>query len=193
MDQNSHLFATLYHELRRLADSQLNATGRDLTLSPTTVIHEAWLDFSSRPNVEFADRAHFMAYAGRAMRAIIIDHARKSHAEKRGGGAMPITLSSDLVANSMPSVDHLSRLSDALDELAIHDIALAELVDLHFFCGYTFAEIAKLRSVSDRTVQRDWRKARALLYQVMLEIPARAESTSVYTQPLPQAGLLPRK
>ena len=157
MDRDSQLFATLYDELRRLADSQLKSAGRDLTLSATTVIHETWLDLSSRPNLQFADRAHFMACAARAMRAIVIDYARKSRAQKRGGHDVEmITVSSDL-ASGVPTVGHLEQLSEVLDELAIHHSALAELVDLHFFCGYTFAEIADLRVVSERTVQRDWR------------------------------------
>src|SRR5207302_1405236 len=113
------------------------------------------------------------------------DYARKSRAQKRGGDAVQITLSPDLVAGGVPTIDHLARLSEALDELAIHDTALAELVDLHFFCGYTFAEIAEQRAVSDRTVQRDWRKARALLYRVMLDLPEGAEATSGDTRPLP--------
>jgi RNA polymerase sigma factor (TIGR02999 family) len=194
MNRDSDLFATLYDELRRLADSQLNAAGRDLTLSATTVIHEAWLDLSSRPDLQFPDRAHFMAYAARAMRAIVIDYARKSRAQKRGGDAVQIiTLSPDVVAGGVSTIDHLERLSESLDELAIHDTALAELVDLHFFCGYTFAEIAELRGVSDRTVQRDWRKARALLYRAMLDLPERAETTGGDTPPLPSTGLPPRK
>jgi RNA polymerase sigma factor (TIGR02999 family) len=104
--------------------------------------------------------------AGRfgAMRAIVIDYARRAHAEKRGGGIAPITLSPGLdAAPAATNVDELSRLSDVLDELAALKPSLAELVDLHFFCGYTFAEIADLRGVSERTVQRDWRKARLLL------------------------------
>ncbi len=194
MNRDSDIFATLYDELRRLADSQLKGAGRDLTLSPTTVIHEAWLDLSSRPDLQFPDRAHFMAYAARAMRAIVIDRARKSRAKKRGGDAGQIvTLSSDMISSGMPSIGPLAQLSDALDELAIHHAALAELVDLHFFCGYTFAEIADMRAVSDRTVQRDWRKARALLYRMMLDLPERADTTGGDTPPLQPSDLPPRK
>ena len=168
--QAGHLFATLYEELHRLAEVHLRRSGSDLTLSATTVLHEAWLDVSARRPLDFPDRAHFLAYAARAMRAIVIDYARQMRAEKRGGGIAPITLRPGLAADSDErSVEELSRLSDTLDELAAIQPPLAELVDLHFFCGYTFAEIAELRAVSERTVQRDWRKARLLLHDALVD------------------------
>lgn len=166
--REDHLFATLYHELHRIADSHLRQAGRDLTLSPTVLIHEAWLGLSSRPALEFPDRGHFLAYAARVMRGIVIDYARQSRAQKRGGGAFQITLAPDTTA-AVTNVEELSRLSDALEELSALEPELAGLVDLHFFCGYTFAEIAEQRQVSERTVQRDWRKARLLLHQFLLD------------------------
>jgi RNA polymerase sigma factor (TIGR02999 family) len=165
---SQHLFATLYDELHRLAEAQVRRGGRDLTVSPTTVLHEAWLDFSTRRPVDFPDRARFLAYAARAMRAIVIDHVRRSLTQKRGAGSAPVTLRPDLAVDA-DSVEDLGRLSDALDELATFEPTLAELVDLHFFCGYTFAEIGDLREVSERTVQRDWRKARLLLHHALLD------------------------
>ena len=166
--QSAHLFATLYEELHRLAGAHLRRSGGDLTLSTTTVLHEAWLDISARRPLDFPDRAHFLAYAARAMRAIVIDHARQMRARKRGGGTTPITLRPALAADSDErNVEELSQVSDALDELATLEPTLAELVDLHFFCGYTFAEIAQLRGLSERTIQRDWRKARLLLHDAL--------------------------
>lgn len=168
--QSSHLFATLYEELHRLAAAHVRRSGNDLALSTTTVLHEAWLDVSSRRPLDFPDRAHFLAYAARAMRAIVIDHARQARAGKRGGGVAPITLRPGLAADpDERDVEELAQLSDALEELAALEPTLAELVDLHFFCGYTFAEIAELRGVSERTVQRDWRKARLLLHDALLD------------------------
>jgi RNA polymerase sigma factor (TIGR02999 family) len=168
--QSAHLFAVLYDELHRLAESHLRRSGPDLTLSATTVLHEAWLDFSTRQPLDFPDRARFLAYAARAMRAIVIDYARHTRAQKRGGRAAPVTLRPDLVADAdEQTVEHLARLSDALDELATIEPSLAEVVDLHFFCGYAFAEIAELREVSERTVQRDWRKARLLLHHALVD------------------------
>jgi RNA polymerase sigma factor (TIGR02999 family) len=168
---SEHLFATLYDELHRLADSHLRMAGRDLTLSPTTLIHEAWLDLSTRRALDFPDHARFLGYAARAMRGILIDYVRQSRAQKRGGATFQITLVPDLATPEAENAEELSRLSDALDDLANIEPGLAELVDLHFFCGYSFAEIGELRSVSERTVQRDWRKARMLLHHALLDEP----------------------
>ena len=159
-----HLFAALYLELHRMAESRLRSSGRDLGVSTTTLVHEIWLDMSARPELAFPDRGRFMAYAARAMRAVVVDYARRSRAQKRGGGAFEITLHPDAVAASDDEATELMRLSDALDHLAAINPSLAELVDLHFFCGYSFGEIAELRDISERTVRRDWRKARALLH-----------------------------
>ncbi|MGH7636960.1 MAG: ECF-type sigma factor [Gemmatimonadaceae bacterium] len=176
MRQDEHLFSTLYHELRRIADAHLRGADRDLTLSPTMLIHEAWLGISSRPELDFPDRAHFLAYAARAMRGIVIDYARQSRAQKRGGGAFQITLVPELSASAVGDTDQLARLSDAVDELSALEPELAALVDLHFFCGYTYAEIAQQRGVSERTVQRDWRKARLLLHHALLDDGAQSNA-----------------
>jgi RNA polymerase sigma factor (TIGR02999 family) len=169
---SSQLFGALYAELHRLAERQLRRGGASLTLSTTTLLHEAYLDIAAREGVAFPDRARFMSYAARAMRGVVIDHARRSAAQKRGGGAFDITLG-DTGGAAAPLVAEqaveLERLSDALDELAELEPALADLVDLHFFCGYSFVEIAALRGVCDRTVQRDFRKARLLLQRALLE------------------------
>ena len=163
---SGHLFAALYHELHRLAEHHLRRGGAELSLSPTTLLHEAYLNFADRDGVTFPDRARFLGYAARAMRGIVIDYARRTRAQKRGGGAFAVTLDTDIgIPSQGDEVERLTHLSDALDELAALEPALAELVDLHFFCGYTFAEVAELRGVSERTVQRDWQKARLLLHQ----------------------------
>jgi RNA polymerase sigma factor (TIGR02999 family) len=111
-----------------------------------------------------------MGYAARAMRCLVIDYARRSRAAKRGGGVFEITLTGNVAPAGGGRADgsvELERLSEALDELAALEPGLAQLVDLHFFCGYRFEEIAKMRGVSDRTVQRDWRKARLLLQHTL--------------------------
>jgi RNA polymerase sigma factor (TIGR02999 family) len=164
------LFPALYQSLHALAERQLRRNAPGLTISTTTLIHEAWLNVSARPGLEFPTRQHFLAYAARAMRGIVIDYARRRQALKRGR-AFEITLAPDagLSPERQESAEELTRLSDALDDLATIDPKLAELVDLHFFCGYTFGEIAALRDVSERTVQRDWRKARMLLHATLKE------------------------
>ena len=169
---SEQLFPALYAELHRLADLQLRRLGPDLSLGTTTLLHEAYLDLASREGMRFPDRGRFLSYASRAMRALVIEYARRARAQKRGGGAFQITLTeggADAPVAGGSDAAELQRLSDALDELAGLKPELAQLVDLHFFCGYTFAEIAELRGVSERTVQRDWRKARLLLQHTLIE------------------------
>ncbi len=164
------LFEALYLELHQLAERQLRRGGSNLSLGTTTLLHEAYLQFAGRPDSRFHDRGSFMAYAARVMRGLVIDFVRRSRAQKRGNGAFTITLSALESAPHGAEVDELRRLeqiSDALDELGTLDSALAQLVDLHYFCGFSLVEIAGLRTVSERTVQRDWRKARLLLQDLL--------------------------
>jgi RNA polymerase sigma factor (TIGR02999 family) len=170
--ESEQLFVALYDELHRLAERQLRRGGSELSIGTTTLLHEAYLDIAGRDGARFPDRARFMGYAARAMRGLVIDYARRSRAQKRGGGAFELTLTGDITPVGALSPDQaieLGRLSDALDELAELEPSLSELVDLHFFCGYTFAEIASLRGVSERTIQRDWRKGRLLLHNTMVD------------------------
>ena len=164
------LFAVLYDELHRIAEHNLKRAGSSLTLGTTTLLHEAYLNIAGRDNIAFAERSRFLAYASRAMRGLVIDYARRRRAKKRGR-EFEITLSPDEVTSGQPMQEaaELERLGDALAELGEFEPALAELVDLHFFCGFSFAEIAALRQVSERTVGRDWRKARLLLHQALLD------------------------
>jgi RNA polymerase sigma factor (TIGR02999 family) len=162
------LFAALYHELHRVARQQLHANAWGLTLGATTLLHEAYIDLRGRSNA-FPDRAHFFAYAARAMRGLIIDCARERRAQKRGG-QFHITSLDTSHADQAAAVDEdLQPLADALDALAGVEPRLAELVELKFFCGFALTEIASMRGVSERTVQRDWNKARLFLRDVMQE------------------------
>jgi RNA polymerase sigma factor (TIGR02999 family) len=155
------LFEALYRDLHRLAQRQLRAGGQGATLGVTTLLHEAYLDLS-QCRAEFPDRARFMAYAARAMRGLILNYARERRALKRGGAFFLTTLDTE-TGDALPEVGTLERLGDALGDLEQTDAALAELVDLKFFCGFSFVEIAAMRRSSERTVQRDWSKARLLL------------------------------
>jgi RNA polymerase sigma factor (TIGR02999 family) len=157
----AELFAALYRELHRVARRQLHANASGLTLGATTLLHEAYLDLSQR-GLAFPDRARFFSYAARAMRGLIIDYVRERRAVKRGG-LFHLTTLDTATAESVPEIDDLGPLGAALDALAIAEPALAELVELKFFCGFSFVEIAAMRGVSERTVQRDWNKARLLL------------------------------
>jgi RNA polymerase sigma factor (TIGR02999 family) len=160
------LFAALYAELRQLAERQIKR-GAGVLISPTTLLHESYLRFPPRA-MHFPDKRRFIGYAARVMRGLLIDLLRERRALKRGG-AFHITQLSTEIAETHANVEEVSRLSEALDELAARDAFLAELVDLKYFCGYTFEEIAALRGSSTRTLQRDWEKARLLLFQKLAD------------------------
>lgn len=157
------LFTLLYEELHRLAKAQLARHSWGLTIGTTTLLHEAYLDMSARDQAVFPDRARFMAYAARAMRGLIIDHARGRRAVKRGGELAFMPLDETLVDQAMLPLD-LDRIGEALDELASLEPRLAQVVDLKFFSGFSFEEIARMWGISARTVQRDWEKARIYLH-----------------------------
>jgi RNA polymerase sigma factor (TIGR02999 family) len=158
------LFSALYAELHRLSKRELARPGAAVSLGATTLLHEAYLDMAAREGPSFPDQARFMGYAARVMRGLIIDHARKRHAQKRGGQFEITALDTDAAENA---VDHreLAQISELLNELGKVEPALAEVVDLKFFCGFSFGEIAAIRGVSERTVQRSWEKARIYLHR----------------------------
>jgi len=164
------LFAGLYGELHRLARRELAKRGVHVTLSPTTLLHEAYIDMAGRNELAFPDRPRFMGYAARVMRGLIIDYARNRNAQKRGGCVEITSFKTDIAEK--PADDHeLVRIGDALEELAKIDLPLAEIVDLKFFCGFSVGEIAALQGVSERTVQRCWEKARAYLHRGIRPTP----------------------
>jgi RNA polymerase sigma factor (TIGR02999 family) len=158
------LFSALYSELHRLAKRELARLGAEATLGTSTLLDEAYLDIAARSGSSFPDRARFMAYAARVMRGLIIDHARSRHALKRGGQFEITSLGAEPAENAADARE-LTRVSEALDQLATTDPSLVEVVDLKFFCGFSFAEIAAMRGVSERTVQRKWEKARIYLHR----------------------------
>ncbi len=162
------LFSTLYFELHRMARRELARRGGPASLSVTTLLHEAYLDMYGRSGSSFPDQARFMGYAARVMRGLIIDHARNRHAVKRGGEFEITSLHID-VAENCADAKELSSISDALDQLAEVEPELAEVVDLKFFCGFSFVEIAALHNLSERTVQRKWEKARIYLRRTIRE------------------------
>ena len=160
------LFTTLYSELHRLARRELARRMAPASMSVTTLLHEAYLDMSDRAGSLFPDKARFMAYAARVMRGLIVDNARNRTAMKRGGEVEFITLTPDIDGRPADPKE-LSSISDALDELGQVEPELAQVVDLKFFCGCSFAEIAALQNLSERTVQRKWDKARIYLRRVI--------------------------
>jgi RNA polymerase sigma factor (TIGR02999 family) len=161
-ENERRLFADLYSELLRLADRELRRYP-DASVSPATLVHEAYVNLAGRESA-FDDHVRFLGYAARAMRGLLIDFARRRQTLKRGAG-FEITHLNTHIGDEVAADAELSRLSDALDELARLEPRLAQLVDLKYFCGFSFAEIAHMRGISERTVQRDWEKARLVLFR----------------------------
>ena len=146
---------------------ELSKRGAGATLGATTVLHEAYLDISERERATFPDRNRFLGYASRVMRGLIIDYSRRRQAQKRGG-LFEITAIATDVPDVGADADRLSDLSEALEGLEAADARLARIVDLKYFCGFSFAEIGTMLGLSERTVQRDWIKARMLLRRTLL-------------------------
>lgn len=159
------LFSTLYSELHRIAKRELARRGSPVSLGATTLLHQAYIEMAGNTSISFPDRPRFMGYISRVMRGLIIDHARSRSAQKRGG-QFHITSSGAEIEEAVDGRE-LARIGDALDELAKAEPALAEIVDLKFFCGLTFEEIAALKSISERTAQRQWEKARIYLHRTI--------------------------
>ncbi|HKD50456.1 MAG TPA: ECF-type sigma factor [Candidatus Acidoferrum sp.] len=159
------LFSALYSDLHRLAKRQLARRGFAVSLGATTLLHQAYIEMAARDGASFPDRGRFMAYAARVMRGLIIDYARSRQAQKRGGQFEITSVATDL--ENAADDRELLRISDALNELSKVEPSLAEIVDLKFFCGFTFAEIAAMKEISERTVQRQWEKARIYLHRTI--------------------------
>lgn len=158
------LFEHVYEELRRLARRQLAAGGAGPTLDTTGLVHEAYLRLSRDARWTVEDRRHFFALAARAMRHVIVDHARRRRRQKRGGGAVAVDLDAAELAAPERAQD-LIALDASLSRLEAAEAELAQLVEWRFFAGLSVEEISELLGVSDRTVKRRWRAARAFLYQ----------------------------
>ncbi len=161
------LFSALYAELHELARRKLAGAGSRVTLGPTTLLHEAYLNIARREGSAFPDRERFLGYAAKVMRGLIIDYARSRGAQKRGGAYAITTLHEESAAAA--DGGDLVEIGAALEELAVAEPPLADIVDLKFFCGFSFDEIARMRGVSKRTVQRHWEKARMYLHRKIRE------------------------
>jgi RNA polymerase sigma factor (TIGR02999 family) len=163
------LFSTLYAELHRLARRELQRHGPIRGLGVTTLLHEAYVSMANRDAVAFPDEPRFMGYAARVMRGLIVDDFRRRRSEKRGGLFHITALATH--HGGIGSPQDLVRIADALDALGEVEPDLAEIVDLKFFCGFSFGEIAAVRGVSERTVQRAWEKGRLYLHHAIQGTP----------------------
>ena len=166
------LLPAVYDELRAIAHNRLSPGARDALLDTTALVHEAYVRLFDRAPLEWADRRHFFAVAAMAMRQTIVDHARKRRAARRGGGQAHIDLDDTQVAVDAQAEEIVS-LHEALVRLSQLDARLGRIVELRFFGGFSEEEVAEIMEMSARTVRRDWRKARALLYQALAEGPSR--------------------
>ena len=156
------LFAATYKDLRRLARARLRAGGRNTLLDTSSLVHESFLRFAGAGRLRLQDRVHFMRWAGRVMRSVIVDFARRRQAERRGGGNH-ITLTTGIAGSTADGALEILRVHEALDAMAALDARMAQVVELRYFGGMTEAEIAEALGVTDRTVRRDWEKARLFL------------------------------
>ncbi|TXI79922.1 MAG: sigma-70 family RNA polymerase sigma factor [Flavobacteriales bacterium] len=156
------VLSTLYHELHAMARRQL-AGQYGQTLDATALVHEAYLKLIGRRDVQFDDRAHFFAYAASAMRSVVVDYARQRLAQKRGGDLHRVTELPDDVEGGLRLDEDLLGLDTALTKLAAVDAKLAQVVELRYFAGLSEQEIAELLQRSERSIRRDWQKARMFL------------------------------
>jgi RNA polymerase sigma factor (TIGR02999 family) len=159
------LFQEVYDELRRLAQSRIAAEPGIVTISATGLVHDAYLKLVDGD--DWADRAHFMAVAARAMRQILTDRARARNADKRGGAVRAVTLDADVVGAAETTAAQVLAVDHALDRLARRDARLAQLVELRFFGGLEVAEAAEALGVSVSTAARDWARAKAHLHLLL--------------------------
>lgn len=162
----AQLFRAVYGDLRRIAQRHLNAAGPGIAHA-TSLVHELYLRLAGGAGQGLAlnDRTHFFAVASRAMRQLVVDHVRTRCAGKRGGGVEPVPLDSAIVAIAEERGDDVLMLDEALDRLASFDPRLAQFVELRFYGGLQLDELSELLGLSERTLKRDWRKARAFLYR----------------------------
>ncbi|WP_445665696.1 ECF-type sigma factor [Fodinibius sp. AD559] len=158
------LFPLIYNELKRLASSKLRDERDDITVTETELVHEVYLKMVDQTCIEANDKNHFLAIAARCMRQILVDHARKKKAEKRGGEQKNVTYIDELLKARQES-EKIINLDEKLGELAQLDQRMADVVTLRYFGQMTVHQTAKALEVSERTVKRDWAKARGWLYK----------------------------
>ncbi len=166
-DALHRLFERLYPELRRIAHRRLLRHARDGVVDTTALVNECFLKFAQRDGLTPADRAHFLAYCASAMRSIVVDAARAAATERRGGDVAHVTLGSEVVGAIAQGAEEVLDIHAALDELARIDARLAQVVEMRYFAGMGDAEIADVLGVTDRTVRRDWEKARLTLAHML--------------------------
>ena len=165
---STRLFELVYAELKRMAHQRLRRIGGEGPLNTTALVHESYLRLSERGQLLPSDRAAFFCYVGRVMRSVVIDHVRERLAHKRGGNEVFVTLTTDIEGETFDD-ERLLAVNSALDTLEKVAPEFHQLVEMRYFAGLSMREVAELRGMSKRTVEREWKKARALLQQLMAE------------------------
>jgi RNA polymerase sigma-70 factor (ECF subfamily) len=160
------LITLVYDELRRLAGYYMRGERTGHTLQPTALVHEAYLRLTSMQDLDWHNRSHFFAVASQVMRRILVDHARTHLAEKRGGNFEKVNLEGSFEV-SLSESEHVVALDEALDKLSQMDARQGRIVELRFFGGLTEEEVGKVLGISERTVKREWRTAKAWLYEYL--------------------------
>jgi RNA polymerase sigma factor (TIGR02999 family) len=163
------LFEVAYRELHRLARHRLLAGGRNTDLNTTSLVHYAYMRFKQSGQLRAKDRRAFFAYAARVMRSVIVDKARERLAERRGGDAPHLTLSTELIESLGKNEEDILRVHEALSTLAKADSRLGQVVEMRYFGGYRDREVAEVLQVTERTVQRLWEKAKLILQEALRE------------------------
>jgi RNA polymerase sigma factor (TIGR02999 family) len=161
------LFAVAYEELRRLARARLRQGGRNTVLETTSLVHESYLRFVSAGELRAEDRRSFFAYASQVMRSVILNGVQERRAERRGGDAPQLTLHTELAESLSGDEDTILKVHEALLALEQADARLAKVVEMRYFGGYSVQEIAETLELTERTVLRDWDKARLILLEAL--------------------------
>ena len=157
------LFAAAYAELHRLAHARLRGGGGDAVLDTTCLVHESYLRFMSAGELRAEDRRAFFAYASQVMRSVIVNSVRDRIAQKRGGNCQPLRLSTQLAEDISNGEEAVLKVHEALEALEQAEPRLAQVAQMRYFGGYSEQEIAETLDITERTVQRDWEKARLIL------------------------------
>jgi RNA polymerase sigma factor (TIGR02999 family) len=163
----NRLFEVLYDDLRLLAHAKLRRSAPMTVLDTTALVHESYLRFLRTGDLKVEDRPHFLAYAARVMRSIVVDLIRSRLADRHGGDALHVTLNTEIAESASVREDEVILVNDALEELATIDPRLVKVVEMRYFAGMSEDEIAESLGVSVRTVERDWEKARLFLYRAL--------------------------
>ena len=159
----NRLFALVYDDLHRMARARLAQNSPLTLLDPTSLVHEAYLRLHRAGRIDLDSRGRFMAYSAQMLRAIIVDFARRRAADRRGGDVVHVTLNTEIAASVGNTEDDVERISDAVDELAATDPRLKQVIEMRYFAGLTEQEVAEALGLTERTVRRDWQRARLLL------------------------------